>query len=66
MKTTHSLRDRVLRELYMLTGKVCKDVDYLYYLLVKDGTMFSEDKGPVEIVKEEQTVDDFKSWFENL
>lgn len=55
----------VLRELYMLTGVVDKDKEYLYYLLVKDGTMFQKQKEP-EVIETKDSVDSFDEWFNNL
>lgn len=57
--------DIYLRELCMLTGKMNKDKDYLYYLLVKDGSMFVKEK-KVEVINDESTVDSFENWFNNL
>lgn len=55
--------DFVMQELYMLTGVVDRDVDYLYYLLVKDGTMNS---GKVfqALPESDDAVDTLESWFE--
>lgn len=58
--------DDVLRELYMLTGKVNKDKDYLYYLLIKDGSYFKEEEPEPEQIKTENTVDTFEDWFNSL
>lgn len=58
--------DDVLRELYMLTGKVNKDKDYLYYLLIKDGSYFKEEGPEPEQIKTENTVDTFEDWFNSL
>lgn len=55
----------VLRELYMLTGVVDKDKEYLYYLLVKDGTMFQKQEEP-EVIETKDSVDSFDEWFNNL
>lgn len=57
--------DIYFRELCMLTGKVNKDKNYLYYLLVKDGSFFEEVKEP-EVICDENTVETFDSWFNNL
>lgn len=58
--------DEVLRELYMLTGKVNKDKDYLYYLLIKDGSYYDKPKQEPEQIKTENTVDTFEDWFNSL
>lgn len=57
--------DIYFRELCMLTGKVNKDKNYLYYLLVKDGSFFEEVKEP-EVIQDENTVETFDSWFNKL
>lgn len=56
----------ILRELYMLTGKVDKDKNYLYYLLVKDGSMFKEKKPEPLKLETTGSVDSFENWFNNL
>lgn len=58
--------DEILRELYMLTGKVNKDKDYLYYLLIKDGSYFKKEEPKPEEIKTENTVDTFENWFDSL
>lgn len=50
----------------MLTGQVNKDKNYLYYLLIKDGSYFKEEPKPPEEIKTENTVDSFESWFDGL
>ena len=50
----------------MLTGAVNKDINYLYYLLVKDGVLFDGNTEESEVIQDECTVDTFDSWFENL
>ncbi len=57
--------DGVLQELYMLTGMVHKDINYLYYMLMKNGTMFKEDK-PVQPTLAKNSVSTFEDWFEGL
>lgn len=56
----------ILRELYMLTGKVNKDKNYLYYLLIKDGSFFKDDKPAQLDLSSENSVDSFESWFDSL
>ena len=56
----------ILRELYMLTGRVDKDKNYLYYLLVKDGSFFKEEEPAPKLLHVEQSVDDLESWFNSL
>lgn len=58
---TSNLRE----ELYMLTGQVSNDIDYLYYLLIKDGTYREEIQKPMEY-QQEVTVDTLEDWFNNL
>lgn len=58
--------DIYIRELCMLTGKVNKDRNYLYYLLIKDGSYFKEDEPVVEVINDECTVNDFEDWFNNI
>lgn len=58
--------DEILRELYMLTGKVNKDKDYLYYLLIKDGAYFKEPEPEPEKIETVNTVDTFENWFDSL
>lgn len=56
----------ILRELYMLTGKVDKDKNYLYYLLVKDGSMFKEKEPEPLKLDSSNSVESFDSWFSSL
>lgn len=56
----------ILRELYMLTGKVNKDKNYLYYLLVKDGTAFKEEKTSKAAPIAKDSVGTFTDWFNEL
>lgn len=56
----------ILRELYMLTGKVDKDKNYLYYLLIKDGVAFEEDSCKVTPCMSEESVGTFEDWFDGL
>ena len=58
--------DAIIRELYMLTGKVNKDKNYLYYLLIKEGSYYNKDKSTVEVIKDASTVDSFEDWFNNI
>ena len=55
-----------MRELYMLTGQVNKDKNYLYYLLIKDGSYFNEEPKQPEVIKTDSTVDAFDDWFNGL
>ena len=54
----------------MLTGKKCQDLDYMVYLLVKDGTYFKS--GEDNIVRSDSYiipdlgVPDLNSWFEGF
>lgn len=56
----------ILRELYMLTGRVDRDKNYLYYLLVKDGSFFEENKPVQEVKHDKSSVESFEDWFDNL
>lgn len=58
--------DIYLRELCMLTGKVNKDRNYLYYLLIKDGSYFKEKEPVKAVIADEATVCDLASWFDNI
>lgn len=58
--------DMYTRELCMLTGVGNQDRDYLYYLLIKDGSYFKADEPTPDVIRTENTVDDFESWFNNL
>jgi hypothetical protein len=58
--------DIYMRELCMLTGKVNRDRNYLYYLLIKDGSYFKEEEPTVEVINDESTVDDFANWFNSI
>lgn len=55
----------ILRELYMLTGKVDKDKNYLYYLLIKDGVAFNEKVERTPVITE-GSVETFEDWFESM
>lgn len=64
-----NLKNRVslaFKELSMLTGKTSKDMSYLYYLLLRDGTYFDKKEKKYEIPKEETTVESLEDWFNNL
>lgn len=58
--------DIYTRELCMLTGKVNRDRNYLYYLLIKDGSYFKENEPAEEVINDESTVSDFESWFNEI
>jgi hypothetical protein len=58
--------DIYMRELCMLTGKVNRDRNYLYYLLIKDGSYFKEEEPTVEVINDESTVNDFANWFNSI
>lgn len=49
----------------MMTGVVNKDIDYLLYLLLKDGTLFEEEKKPHK-EKNDMAVSTFEDWFDKL
>lgn len=55
----------ILKELYMLTGKVDKDKNYLYYLLIKDGAAFKKEEKRTPPIAEE-SVKTFEDWFDEL
>lgn len=50
----------------MLTGQVNRDKNYLYYLLIKDGSYFKKEPPPPEVIKTANTVDTFENWFNSL
>lgn len=54
-----------IQELSMMTGVVNKDIDYLLYLLLKDGTLFEEEKKPYE-ENNDMAVSTFEDWFDKL
>lgn len=56
----------ILRELYMLTGKVDKDKNYLYYLLIKDGITFRKEEKKQEPIISKESVSSFEDWFSGL
>ena len=58
--------DVLLRELYMLTGKVYKDKDYLYYLLIRDGSYFKSSEPVQKEINDESTVSTLENWFDTL
>lgn len=58
--------DVLLRELYMLTGKVYKDKDYLYYLLIRDGSYFKSNEPVQKEINDESTVSTLENWFDTL
>lgn len=60
-----SKNDEMYEELCMMTGKVNKDISYLYYLLVKDGSLYKEEPAKEEI-RTDATVDDLSSWFDSI
>ena len=65
-----NLKNRVsiaFKELSMITGKTSKDLSYLYYLLLRDGTFFNDNKEELkEIAEDESTVESLEDWFNNL
>ena len=64
-RTSSSIDADTLTELQMITGVVSKDVTYLYYLLIKDGSYFEKIKKP-EMPKSDRGVLDLESWFNSL
>lgn len=58
--------DIYFQELCMLTGKVNRDKSYLFYLLVKDGSFFNKEKEESRVIQNENTVEPFDTWFNNL
>lgn len=54
-----------IQELSMMTGVVNNDIDYLLYLLLKDGELFKEKKEP-EIIESGSSVPTFADWFDEL
>lgn len=63
-------KERIIAELQMLTNVVTNDIDYLVYLLLKDGVYFSDNvedkfvqKGLTEF---HNKVENFEEWFAAL
>lgn len=54
-----------IQELSMITGVVNKDLDYLLYLLLKDGVTFKEEKQS-EVIDNTNSVPTFSEWFDGL
>ena len=52
-----------IQELSMITGVVNKDLDYLLYLLLKDGVTFKEEKQS-EVIDNTNSVPTFSEWFD--
>ena len=55
-----------IQELSMITGVINKDIDYLLYLLLKDGILFTEEEEVTEQTISENAVPTFSDWFDNL
>lgn len=55
----------VQTELQMLTGSTSKDISYLYYLLIRDGSYFKQENEP-KVVESENTVKSLEDWFNSL
>ena len=66
VKQNDDTKERCIAELQFLTGNVSKDLSYLYYLLVKDGTYFNKKESKVEVINDEYTVPSLEDWFKNL
>lgn len=65
--------ERAITELQIVTGVVTNDLDYLVYLLLKDGSYFSERvkqdtlKSARELItKPDLVVPSVKDWFSKL
>lgn len=56
----------ILNELYMLTGKVHKDKNYLFYLLMKDGCMFQQSEESESLPVHQDSVSSLEEWFNQL
>ena len=54
-----------IQELSIITGVVNKDLDYLLYLLLKDGVTFKEEKQS-EVIDNTNSVPTFSEWFDGL
>lgn len=54
-----------IQELSMITGVVNKDLDYLLYLVLKDGVTFKEEKQS-EVIDNTNSVPTFSEWFDGL
>lgn len=61
-------RQLVLAELQMLTGTVTDDMDYLIYLVLKDGTFFDKPASVAEDAKTgtQSVVEDLEGWFREI
>ena len=55
-----------IQELSMVTGVINKDIDYLLYLLLRDGILFTEEEEATEQTISENAVPTFSDWFDNL
>lgn len=54
-------------ELRMLAGVVTEDMDYIGYLLLKDGSYFKEKEEPYEKPKPViEAVESLENWFKNI
>jgi hypothetical protein len=54
-------------ELRMLAGVVTEDMDYIGYLLLKDGSYFEEKEEPDEKPKPViEAVESLENWFKNI
>lgn len=55
-----------IEELQMITGVVSTDLNYLYYLLIKDGTYFDKLEREASLASQEGVVESFEDWFNSL
>lgn len=62
-------RERILAELQMMTNIVTDDIDYLVYLVLKDGSYFDDIDTKYEegnSLRFENKVEDFENWLSSL
>lgn len=62
-------RERILAELQMMTNVVTDDIDYLVYLVLKDGSYFDDITTKYEKVDSvgfQNKVEDFDNWLSSL
>lgn len=62
-------KERVLSELQMLTGVITDDIDYIVFLLLKDGSYFKKDTAKqkhIERLYDINIIQDFDEWFKTL
>ena len=56
-----SISNKVIHELQMYTGVMSNDINYMVYLMVKDGIKKKEQEFTIEA-----DVDDLEDWFNDI